>query len=94
MKKMFVFALAALCVFSVCSAFAVPQHQTVSTKTVLVDRNVDGKIDGVDIYDADGKVITRGDDTNGDNVVDTWNPTDVETGLPIVTQSDEAFELN
>ena len=93
MNKLAVLVLIVLCVCLTCSAFAVSQSQKVSTKTVLVDRNNDGKIDGVDIYDESGKVVKRGYDTNGDMTIDRWETTDENTGLPIVTESDKAFEL-
>ena len=69
------------------------QHLSTKPKQVLVDRNGDGKIDGVDIYDDSGKVVKRGYDTNGDNFVDRWERYDENTGMPIVTESDKAFEL-
>ena len=69
------------------------QHLSTKPKQVLVDRNGDGKIDGVDIYDDSGKVVKRGYDNNADGYVDTWETTDENTGMPIVTQSDKAFEL-
>ena len=96
MKKFVVSAVIMLCVCMAGSAFAVPQSQTVSTKqkVVLVDRNGDNRIDGVDIYDENGKVVKKGYDTNNDMVIDRCETYDQNTGLPIVTESDKAFELN
>ena len=94
MKRIVVLVMMMLCVAFVANVIAVPQSQRISTKTVLVDRNNDGKIDGIDVYDQNGKIIQRGYDTNNDMVVDRWENTDKNTGLPLVTQSDGAFELN
>ena len=93
MKRIIVVTL--LCVALAGTAFAVPQNQKLSTspKQVMVDRNNDGKIDGVDIYDDSGKVVKRGYDTNGDGFVERWESYDENSGMPIVTQSDKAFEL-
>jgi len=94
MKRIVVLVMMMLCVAFVANVIAVPQSQRISTKTMLVDRNNDGKIDGVDVYDQNGKVMQRGYDTNNDMVIDRWEQTDENTGLPIVTKSDGAFELN
>jgi hypothetical protein len=64
-----------------------------SQKNVMVDRNNDGKIDGVDIYDDSGKVVKRGYDTNDNMRVDSWETYDENTGLPIVVASDETYLL-
>lgn len=93
MKKLVVLVVLILCVALAGLVLAVPQSQTVSTKQVMVDRNGDTKIDGVDIYDEGGNVVKRGYDTNGDMKVDRWETYDPNTGLPIVTESDGAFEL-
>jgi hypothetical protein len=93
MKKFVVLVALMLCIVLAGVASAAPQSQMVSTKHVLVDRNGDNKIDGVDIYDESGKVVKRGYDTNGDMVVDKWETYDENTGMPIVTKSDGAFEL-
>ncbi len=95
MKKIFALVVIMLCVVLAGAAFAAPQSQKVSTeqKSVLVDRNGDTRIDGIDIYDKDGKVIKRGYDTNGDMVIDKWETYDENTGMPIVAESDKAFEL-
>ena len=69
------------------------QHLSTKPKQVLVDRNGDGKIDGVDIYDDSGKVVKRGYDTNGDMKVDKWETYDQNTGMPIVVESDNSFLL-
>ena len=93
MKKFAIVAALILSVILTGAAFAVPQSQTVSTKQVMVDRNGDNKIDGVDIYDDSGKIVKRGYDTNNDMVVDKWETYDENTGMPIVTESDGSFEL-
>lgn len=94
MKKIIVLVLIMLCVGQMGIVLAVPQSQTVSTKQVMVDRNNDGRIDGVDIYDESGKVVKRGYDTNADMKVDKWETYDPNTGMPIVTESDGSYELN
>ena len=94
MKKLIVLFVVLAVVLSTGISMAV-QSQKFSTKqnTKMVDRNGDGKIDGVDIYDEDGNVVKRGFDTDGDMTVDNWEADDENTGLPIVTQSDTAFLL-
>jgi len=76
------------------SVAAESQKLSTKGKMTMVDRNKDGKIDGVDIYDENGKVVKMGHDTNNDMVVDKWDATDQETGMPLVVASDSAFELN
>lgn len=94
MKKLVVLvvALAVLLSVGICMA---AESQKLSTKqnAKMVDRNNDGKIDGVDIYDENGKVIKMGYDTNNDMIVDKWDATDDNTGMTDVVASDEAFEL-
>jgi len=85
-------ALAVLLSVGICTA-AESQRLSTSSKKVLVDRNIDGMIDGVDIYDDKGNVVKRGYDTNRDMKVDNWETYDENTGLPIVVQSDKAFLL-
>ncbi|MCX5666295.1 MAG: hypothetical protein NT036_04540 [Candidatus Omnitrophica bacterium] len=75
------------------SMAAESQKLSTSPKQKMVDRNGDGKIDGVDIYDESGKVVKRGYDTDGDMKVDNWQTYDENTGTPIVVQSDSAFLL-
>lgn len=67
--------------------------QAGEVKTVKVDRNGDGVLDGVDVYDENDTVVKRGYDRDGDSNVDWWETYDSNTGLPIVTESDAAFEL-
>jgi hypothetical protein len=95
MNKMFVFVIIMLCVVLTGTAFTAAQGQTVSAeqKSVLADRNGDTRIDGIDIYNKDGGIVKRGYDTNGDMVIDKWETYDENTGMPIVTESDKAFEL-
>lgn len=94
MKKCAVMAIVLACLFFIGTCMtAEAQKVTASQKQVMVDRNNDSKIDGVDIYDDSGKVAKRGYDTNNDMVVDRWETYDENTGMPIVTESDEAFEL-
>jgi hypothetical protein len=93
MKKFAVLVTLIICMGLTGSVFSVPQSQTVSTKAVMVDRNGDTKIDGVDIYDENDKVVKRGYDTNGDMKVDRWETYDQNTGMPIVTDSDGSYEL-
>jgi|GEM_PF-5292707 hypothetical protein len=69
------------------------EHLSTGRKATMVDRNNDGKIDGVDIYDESGKVVERGYDSNDNMKVDRWETTDENTGLPIVVASDESFLL-
>lgn len=94
MKK-FVALLVVSAVFlsvGICMA-AESQKLSTSQKQAMVDRNGDGKIDGVDIYDESGKVVKRGYDSDGDMMVDNWEAYDENTGLPIVVESDAAFLL-
>lgn len=95
MKKYAVVAMLLACIIFIgtCQAADAQKPAAARQKQVLVDRNNDGKIDGVDIYDDSGKVVKRGYDDNGDNYVDRWETYDRETGMPIVTQSDKSFEL-
>lgn len=93
MNKIVIVAIIILCAVLAVNAYAVPQHEKLSTKQVLVDRNGDTKIDGVDIYDESGNVVKRGYDTNNDMVIDRWETYDPNTGMPIVTESDSAYEL-
>ena len=94
MKKVVVVVvgLAILLSVGICMA-AESQKLSTSQKGVMVDRNNDGKIDGVDIYDESGKVVKRGYDSNKDMKVDRWETYDENTGMPIVVESDEAFLL-
>ena len=94
MKRFLLAVIIMFCTASIgiCVA-AESQHLSTKPKQVMVDRNGDGKIDGVDIYDDSGKVVKRGYDKNADGYVDAWETTDENTGMPIVTQSDKAFEL-
>ncbi|MDP2929181.1 MAG: hypothetical protein Q8O01_03835 [Candidatus Omnitrophota bacterium] len=94
MKKLIVLFVVLAVVFSASISMAA-QSQKLSTKqnAKMVDRNNDGKIDGVDVYDESGKVIKMGYDTNNDMVVDKWDATDDNTGMTDVVASDEAFEL-
>ena len=94
MRKLAVLLILLVAVLSVgiCMA-AESQRLSTSPKQVMVDRNNDGKIDGVDIYDAKGIEVKRGYDTNGDMKVDRWETYDENTGTPIVVKSDEAFLL-
>ena len=62
-------------------------------REVKVDRNNDGKIDGVDVYNEQGKIVKKGYDTNGDMAPDRWETYDTNTGLPDVVKSDSAYNL-
>ena len=94
MKKLVVLFVALAVILFVGISVAT-ESQKVSTKqnAKMVDRNNDGKIDGVDIYDESGKVVKMGYDTNNDMVVDEWQTNNDNTGMPNVVASDEAFEL-
>jgi len=93
-KKIYLMAIALLfLVFAGICIAAESQHLSTKQKSVLVDRNNDSKIDGVDIYDETGKVVKRGYDTNGDMKVDNWQAYDGNTGTPIIVESDKAFLL-
>ena len=94
MKKIIVLAVIILCAAFTGSCMAAEsQKLSTSPKQSMVDRNNDGKIDGVDIYDESGKVVKRGYDTNGDMNVENWETYDENTGMPIVVESDAAFLL-
>lgn len=84
--------LAAFLSVGICTA-AESQKLSTKQKNVMVDRNSDGKIDGVDIYDENGNVVKRGYDSNNNMRVDRWQTYDENTGTPIVVESDEAFLL-
>ena len=94
MKKVAALLVLAAFILStgICMA-AESQKWSTSPKNAMVDRNNDGKIDGVDIYDESGKVVKRGYDTDGDMKVDNWQTYDENTGTPIVVASDSAFLL-
>ena len=94
MKKLaaLLVVLAVLLSVGICMA-AESQKLSTSPKQAMVDRNNDGKIDGVDIYDENGKVVKRGYDTDGDMKVDKWETYDQNTGTPIVVESDKSFLL-
>lgn len=95
MRKLMLVVLIMLCVVyaGACMAAGETVRVTPTGKEVLVDRNKDGAVDGVDVYDTNGKVVRRGYDTDGDNYVDRWEKYDENTGMPIVVESDKAFEL-
>lgn len=94
MKKLVALSVVLTVLLSVgiCMA-AESQKLSTSPKQAMVDRNNDGKIDGVDIYDESGKVVKRGYDSNEDMKVDKWETYDENNGMPIVVESDEAFLL-
>jgi hypothetical protein len=71
-----------------------PQGQVVKArkyKEVPVDRNGDTKIDGVDIYDNDGKLVRQGYDDDGDGMNDRYLDYDPNTGMPMTAASDQEF---
>jgi hypothetical protein len=71
-----------------------PQGQIVKArkyKEVPIDRNGDTKIDGVDIYDNDEKLVRQGYDDDGDGMNDRYLDYDPETGMPMVTATDQEF---
>ena len=70
------------------------QPQVVKAKKyreVPVDRNGDTKIDGVDIYDEQGRLVRKGFDENGDGMNDKYLDYDPNTGMPMVAASDQEF---
>ena len=95
MKKLAALVLALICVMFIgtCQAQDAGNSTGAKQKEVMVDRNNDGVVDGVDIYNDSGKIIKRGYDTNNDKMVDRWESYDENTGMPVVTGSDTAFEL-
>ena len=73
---------------------AQPQGEMVKARKyreVPVDRNGDLKIDGVDIYDNDNRLVRQGYDDNGDGLNDRYLDIDPNTGMPMVTASDQEF---
>jgi hypothetical protein len=94
MKKpaVLIVVLAVISSIGICFA-AESQKLSTGQKGVMVDRNGDSKIDGVDIYDESGKVVKRGYDSNENMRVDRWETYDENTGMPIVVESDESFLL-
>ena len=94
MKKVYVVVAALFCIaFATFCIAAESEHLSTKSKQVMVDRNNDSTLDGVDIYDESGKVVKRGYDSNGNMKVDRWQTYDENTGTPIVLESDEAFLL-
>ena len=94
MKKFLMLLVMSAIVLSAGMCMAAESEKwSTSQKGVTVDRNNDGKVDGVDIYDDSGKVMKRGYDTNDNMRVDRWETYDENTGLPIVVASDEAYLL-
>jgi hypothetical protein len=71
-----------------------PQGQVVKArkyKEVPVDRNGDTRIDGVDIYDNDSRLVKQGYDDDGDGMNDRYLDYDPNTGMPMTTASDQEF---
>jgi len=62
-------------------------------RIIRVDRNGDGAVDGVDVYNEENKLIRRGYDTNNDGVMESYQSYNPNTGLPDVVQSDKSMEL-
>lgn len=95
MKKCTAVIVTLVCILFIGTCYAQDAKKPVEPKQreVMVDRNNDGVVDGVDIYDDSGKVIKRGYDTNGDKRVDRWETYDPNSGMPVVTASDGAYEL-
>jgi hypothetical protein len=73
---------------------AAPQGEVVKAKKykeVPVDRNGDLKIDGVDIYDNDNRIVRKGYDDDGDGMNDRYLDIDPNTGMPMTAASDQEF---
>jgi len=51
-----------------------------NVKAVVVDRNNDGIMDGVDEFDKGGRIIRKGYDTDADGQCETWETYDPDTG--------------
>jgi hypothetical protein len=60
-------------------------------KEVPVDRNGDTKIDGVDVYDDQGRIVRKGYDDDGDGMNDRYLDYDPNTGMPMAAASDQEF---
>jgi hypothetical protein len=60
-------------------------------KEVPVDRNGDTKIDGVDVYDDQHRIVRKDYDDDGDGMNDRYLDYDPNTGMPMVTASDQEF---
>ena len=60
-------------------------------KEVPVDRNGDTKIDGVDVYDDQDRIVRKDYDDDGDGMNDRFLDYDPNTGMPMVTASDQEF---
>ncbi len=93
-KYLWVIVLVALVSMAgICYAQDEAKPDTTKYKEIQVDRNNDGVIDGVDVYNEQGKLVKKGYDTNGDTKPERWETYDPNTGLPDVVASDSADEL-
>jgi hypothetical protein len=89
--RLCIIVAAALLLF--CGSAWPTETRGVTERTVEIDRDGDGEMDGVDVYDEVGKLVRRGYDDNRDHVMDRWQTYDPNTGLPNVVESDTAGEL-
>jgi hypothetical protein len=51
---------------------ATPRTQKVKAKEIKLDRNYDGKIDRLEVYDEKGRVVRIEADTTGDGKMNEW----------------------
>ncbi|MEI8176358.1 MAG: hypothetical protein WCG78_05780 [Candidatus Omnitrophota bacterium] len=96
MKKRMVFAVAVLFVVG-CAAYAhaegEPQKpagtiasQQFKPREVKMDRNHDGKVDHIEIYDEKGVIVKVENDTKGDGKINEW--VTYENGIPVKGEKD------
>ncbi|MDD5495780.1 MAG: hypothetical protein PHP46_01610 [Candidatus Omnitrophica bacterium] len=62
-------------------------------REIDVDRDGDGTMDGVDVYDQDDRKIRSGYDMDHDGNIERWQTYDPNTGLPDVVPSDSLDEI-
>jgi hypothetical protein len=87
-------ALACIFAFGACRAESAQAPAPAAGERIVdVDRNGDGTIDGVDVYNEENKLIRRGYDTNNDGVMESYQSYNPNTGLPDVVESDKSMEL-
>jgi hypothetical protein len=65
---------------------AAKQIQQIKPREVRVDRNHDGKVDHVEIYDAKGAIVRVENDTKGDGKINEWIY--YENGIPVKAEKD------
>lgn len=89
MKKLTLLMVLGLFLASAICAFAAQDPtgvQRIKPKEIKMDRNNDGKIDHIEIYDDKGTIIKVGNDTAGDGKINEWIY--YENGIPVKGEKD------